>query len=76
MATKRIVDAQADESGNITGVRFRGSTRFTSVEIAIRQAERGEIENAHAVTRRDGSKYLRSNPDDKEGNNLDELAKK
>lgn len=72
---KKIVDAKADNDGNIRHVRFEGNQNFTNLEKAIEMAEDGKIENAHSVTRSDGSKYLRSNPDGKKSNNLDEMAK-
>ena len=71
---KKIVDAKADEKGNIRSVLFQGNSSFTPVSTAIDMAERGQIENAHAVHTRDGSKHLRSNPDSKEKNNLDQMA--
>lgn len=73
--TKRIADARADADGDITHVRFEGNTRFTSVERAIPMAERGEIENTHVVHPTDGRKeHLRTNPDSRNCNNLDDMA--
>jgi hypothetical protein len=37
-------------------------------------AERGEIENAHAVHPKGGQPYVRTNPDSSQSNNLDEMA--
>jgi len=75
MTSKRkITDARADDKGNITQVKLNGNTSFTPVEKAIEMAERGQIENVHAVHKKDGSKYLRTNPDKSTGNNLDEMA--
>jgi hypothetical protein len=71
---KKIIDAKADSKGNITDVRFGGNATFTPVETAIRMAKRGEVVNAHAVRKPDGDYYLRSNPDERTGNNLDALA--
>lgn len=71
---KKIVDARADEDGDITAVRFRGNTSFTPLKQAIKMADRKEIDNAHAVHPKHGNPYLRSNPDTKKANNLDELA--
>ena len=72
--SKKIVDAKADSNGNIIGVLFQGNSSFTPLETAIRMADRGQIENAHAVHPSAGNSYLRSNPDGKIGNNLDYLA--
>ena len=72
---RKVVDARADEMGNITAVLLEGNSRFTSQKTAIGMAERGEIENTHAVHPQGGDPYLRSNPDSKKRNNLDEMAK-
>ncbi|MEZ9588791.1 DUF3892 domain-containing protein [Vibrio cyclitrophicus] len=73
--TKKIIDAKQDSRGNITQVRFDGNSGFTPLETAMRMAERGQIENAHTVHARDKKPHLRTNPDRKKGNNLDEMAK-
>ncbi len=71
---KKIIDARADSEGDITSVRFRGNAGFTPIRQAIRMADRGEVESAHAVLPRCENSYLRSNPDSKKGNDLDEMA--
>lgn len=71
---KRIVDARADSEGDITHVKFEGNSRFTPVEQAIPMADRGEIENAHVVRARDKKTHLRTNPDGRKANNLDDMA--
>ncbi len=71
---KKIVDARQDKNGTISHVQFAGNQNFTPVEKAIGMAEQGKIENAHAVNRKDGSQFLRSNPNNKPGDNLDEMA--
>ncbi len=70
------VDARADSDGDITHVRIEGNRTFTSVERAIEMADRGELSNAHAVRPKAPGRdpYLRTNPDGKKGNNLDDLA--
>lgn len=72
---KKIVDAREDDAGRISHVRFADNKNFTPVEKAIPIAERGEIDRVIAVQRRDGSKHLRTKPDGRKGNNLDEMAK-
>lgn len=72
---RKVVDARQDSKGNITQVKIQGNQNFTPVETAIGMAKRGELANAHAVQKRDGSEYLRTNPDGKTKNNLDEMAK-
>ena len=76
MDKKRIVDANADDKGNTKAVRLKGNSTFTDEKTAKKMADRGEIENAHTVHKQDGSSYLRTNPDGKKGNNLDEMVKK
>jgi hypothetical protein len=71
--SKKVVDAKADPKGNITAVRLEGNSTFTPLDTAINMARQGKIENAHAVTH-PGGDYLRTNPDGKVRNNLDEMA--
>lgn len=72
--SKKVIDAIADKDGDIAAVLFQGNASFTPLRQAIIMADRGEIGNAHAVHPKHGNPYLRSNPDSKKGNNLDELA--
>ena len=74
MSPRRVVDARADAEGDITHVRLDGNERFTPVETAMRMAERGDISNAHPVHRRNAKPHLRTNPDGKRANNLDDMA--
>jgi hypothetical protein len=71
---RRITDARADSKGNISHVKFSGNQNFTPIEQAIKQTEAGQVEGAHVVHPKGGDKYLRTNPDGKKGNNLDEMA--
>ena len=73
---RRVVDARADSDGGITHVRIEGNSNFTPVKRAIEMADRGELSNAHTVRPKTPgrSAYLRTNPDNKKGNNLDDLA--
>lgn len=71
---RKVVDARADSKGNITHVKIQGNSNFTGVPAAMRMADRGELSNAHSV-RRDGAKpHLRTNPDGRKSNNLDDMA--
>ncbi|MCX8905891.1 DUF3892 domain-containing protein [Vibrio parahaemolyticus] len=56
--TKKIIDAKQDSKGNITQVRFEGNSGFTSLDTAMRMADRGQIENAHTVRAKDKSLTL------------------
>jgi hypothetical protein len=71
---RKIVDARADSEGDITHVKLDGNTNFTSVERAIPMADRGEISNAHVVRRANAKVHLRTNPDGRTSNNLDDMA--
>jgi hypothetical protein len=73
---RKVTDARADDKGNITQVKLEDNQRFIPVAQAINMADRGELSNAHVVHKQDGSEYLRTNPDSKIGNNLDEMASK
>jgi Protein of unknown function (DUF3892) len=70
---KKVVGAKADDKGNITAVLLKGNSTYTAVETAINMARKGQIDNAHVVEGESGP-FLRTNPDDKIGNNLDEMA--
>ncbi|MEM6451540.1 MAG: DUF3892 domain-containing protein [Cyanobacteria bacterium P01_D01_bin.105] len=71
---RKVVDARKDEEGNISHVKLNGNQNFTSVEKAIEMADQGKISNAHSVHEKNGSSYLRTNPDGKASNNLDTMA--
>lgn len=71
---KRVVDAKQGDDGNISHVKLEGNQNYTRIDKAIEMAEKGKLENAHAVTKQDGSQYLRTNPDSKTQNNLDTMA--
>jgi len=73
--TRKVIDARQDKEGNIVQVKIQGNQNFTPVETAIEMAKRGELMNAHAVKKQGGGEYLRTNPDGKARNNLDEMAK-
>jgi hypothetical protein len=74
MKKRIIVDAKADEEGDITHVKFQGNNNYTPVERAIPIADRGEIENTHVVRARGKKVHLRTNPDGKKKNNLDDMV--
>ena len=74
MTPRKVIGARADAEGDITHVQLEGNKRFTSVEIAMKMADRGEISNAHSVHRQNAKPHLRTNPDSKRSNNLDDMA--
>lgn len=73
MKGKKIVDAKADSKGNITAVKIKGNQTFTPLETAIRMTKQGKID-AVVVKPHHAKEHLRTRPDSKETNNLDNLA--
>lgn len=71
---RKVVDARADSKGNITHVLLEGNTNFTNLTAAMRMADRGELSNAHSVRRENAKPHLRTNPDGRTSNNLDDMA--
>lgn|GEM_PF-941999 len=73
-STRRVIDARQDEQGNISHVLLEGNQNFTPLSTAISMAERGDLANVHVVQQQDGGRYLRTNPDGRTTNNLDDMA--
>jgi 4-hydroxy-L-threonine phosphate dehydrogenase PdxA len=73
MSKKKIVDAKADAKGNITHVKLNGNQTFTPLETAIRMADKGTVD-AVVVTPKVAKQHLRTRPDHKKDNNLDDMA--
>ncbi len=71
---KKVVGAKADAKGNITAVKLAGNKGFTPLETAIRMADAGQIDNAHSVNRAGAKPHLRTNPNSKTSDNLDDMA--
>jgi len=71
---KRPIDAKNDAKGNIAAVKLSGNQGWTDLQTAIRMADRGQIEGVHVVRREGAKTHIRTNPDGREGNNLDHLA--
>ena len=74
MSGKKIIDAKNDSNGNVSAVKLEGNSSFTPINTAIKMAEEGKVD-AVVVNPKSGAKHLRSKPDGKKKNNLDELAK-
>lgn len=72
--SRKIVDARADSKGNITHVSLEGNQRFTPKDVAVGMADRGELSNVHSVRRAGVDPFLRTNPDGRTSNNLDDMA--
>lgn len=73
MSGKKIVDAKNDSNGNVNAVKLEGNSSFTPLDTAIKMAEKGQID-AVVVNSKSGKKHLRTKPDGKKKNNLDQLA--
>lgn len=71
---KKIIDAKNDENGNVSSVMLEGNSTYTPIDTAIKMAEQGKVD-AVVVNSKTGKKHIRSKPDGKKKNNLDELAK-
>ena len=73
MTKRKIVDGKADSKGNITDVKLEGNQNFTSLETAIDMTKKGQVD-AVVVTPKDAKQHLRTRPDSKTTNNLDDMA--
>jgi len=73
---KKVVGVRRDKDGDVTGVLLEGNKTVTPLKTAVVMAEAGKIKDVHAVKPVNGRAYLRSNPDDSVGNNLDNLPEK
>ena len=71
---RKVIDAKNAPDGTVSHVKLSGNKTWTSVDAAMRMADRGEIENAHSVHRSNAKPHLRTNPDGRKANNLDTLA--
>jgi tRNA-dihydrouridine synthase len=67
----RIEKVRKNNEGDITDVMINGNVY--SINQAIMLAQDGIIEGVNIAKARSGQEYLRSNPDDSEENNLDNL---
>lgn len=70
---KKIVDAKADPKGNIKAVKLKGNKTFTPIKTAIKMTKEGKVD-AVVVNPKNAKKHLRTRPDNKKKNNLDEMA--
>jgi len=72
---KKIVDSKQDSKGNISSVLLKGNTSFTPIETAIRMTKQGKIDAVYVKESDHAKEHIRTRPDNKIGNNLDEMAK-
>lgn len=72
---REVIDAKENSNGNITHVRITGNTNWTPINTAISMTKAGQLENVHVSTTATGKEYLRTNPDGRTTNNLNEMAR-
>ncbi|MGI8543361.1 MAG: DUF3892 domain-containing protein [Aridibacter sp.] len=71
---RKITDAVADDKGNITKVKIQGNKTFTPVKTAIQMTKRGEIDAVAVKKTAKTKEHLRTRPNSKTSDNLDDLA--
>lgn len=68
----KIKNVKKDKDGNITHVRL-STGQVLTINQAVKRADNGNIDGVHSVHPADRDPYIRSNPDEKKKNNLDNL---
>ena len=68
----RIVKVRKNRDGDITDVMLQNGNVY-SINEAITMARDGLLSGVNAVHGKNGREYLRSNPNDTEGDNLDNM---
>jgi len=68
----RIQKVKKNPEGDITDVMLENGNVY-SINEAITMAKDGLIEGVNVGKSKNGREYLRSNPNDKEGDNLDNM---
>jgi hypothetical protein len=68
----RIVKVKKNTDGDITDVMIDNGNVY-SIDEAIMMTKGGAIEGVNVGKARNGREYLRSNPNDNEGDNLDNI---
>lgn len=68
----KIAKVRKNNDGDITDVMLENGKTY-SIDEAINMAKDHLIEGVNVGKSRNGREYLRSNPNDKEGDNLDSI---
>jgi len=68
----KISKVKKNPDGDITDIMLENGNVYT-VDEAIMMARDGLIEGVNVGKARNGREYLRSNPNDREGDNLDNM---
>lgn len=77
---KKVISVDLNEDGTIKGLLFEGNKRATPLKTVIKMLEGGKDmdfadSGIQVVTKKDGSKYLRSTPNDTIEDNFGVMAK-
>lgn len=72
MDTTKIIKVKKNNDGDITDVMFQNGNVF-SINEAIMMAKDNKIEGVNVGKAKNGREYLRSDPNDNENDNLDNL---
>lgn len=68
----KIMKVRQDENREITDIMLDDGRSLT-LEEAVQEAQEGKIEGVNVAVSKSGKRYLRANPDNNVGNNLDNL---
>lgn len=69
MAKRKVVDAKSDKNGTITHIKLEGNKHFTSKEKIIEMAKKDKVDLVLV-----NDNHVRTRPDKRKGNNLNEMA--
>jgi hypothetical protein len=72
MEQKQFVAVQKNADGDLTAFKTSDGS-LLSYEEALQEVLAGSIANVSAFKGKDGETYIRSNPDNRKDNNLDQL---
>ena len=71
---RKITDAKADKNGNISAVKLEGNSNFTSIKTAQKMTLDGKIDAVYVGGNQKTKPYIRQRPNNKECDNLDDMA--
>ncbi|MDX2368028.1 MAG: DUF3892 domain-containing protein [Colwellia sp.] len=74
ISKRKIVDAKADEKGNISAVKLEGNSNFTSMEIAQKMTLDGKIDAVYVGAHHNTKSHLRQQGNNSQLDNLDDMA--
>jgi hypothetical protein len=72
METAQVTAVRKNNEGDIVELKL-SSGQIVDYKTAQQMAKNNQIENVNVFKGRDGEEHLRSNPDGREDNNLDNL---